>query len=252
MADDVTRRIITSDHGMNNDLSHCGGILPEEEVAILVIKTSSHTKNVQWTDRYLRQRVCQLLNLEHDKSLHSGIVGPMSSSIITQSDGASTQNQIFVSTLQARFVACAFRPVFLYLFQLAPMVWVLIVASSMTMSSLSKTTLAHSILPSWCRLLGNSFIMVVDLVEYCWFSWSRLCWSPSLRRVDSKIRDAVIGASTNMSSNFSGVPCRSPSSSSLAPMVRITLLLKQYGHWEIWPVRQVGLGCRFRPISRSH
>ena len=39
----------------------------------------------------------------------------MSSSVITAERWlcASTQNQILVQTLQARFVACAFRPIFL-------------------------------------------------------------------------------------------------------------------------------------------
>ncbi|TKE98048.1 alkaline phosphatase family protein [Vibrio kanaloae] len=60
--------IITSDHGMNNDLSH-GGILPEErEVPFFVIgdKFTHQECSVKQTD--ICGSVCQLLNLEHDKS----------------------------------------------------------------------------------------------------------------------------------------------------------------------------------------
>ncbi|MDC5706779.1 alkaline phosphatase family protein [Vibrio europaeus] len=59
--------LITSDHGMNNDLSH-GGILPEErEVPLFVIGTQfTHQEcHVKQTD--LCGLVCQLLNLDHTK-----------------------------------------------------------------------------------------------------------------------------------------------------------------------------------------
>ena len=73
----------------------------------------------------------------------------MSSSVITQSDGSALQpqNQILVQTLQARFVACAFRPIFLSVptgtYGLGADQQLL----SMTTNSLSKTTLKCSTLP---------------------------------------------------------------------------------------------------------
>ncbi|KJY81453.1 nucleotide pyrophosphatase [Vibrio galatheae] len=59
--------MITSDHGMNNDLSH-GGILAEErEVPLFVIgdKFTHHACQVEQTE--ICGNVCQLLNLEHSK-----------------------------------------------------------------------------------------------------------------------------------------------------------------------------------------
>ena len=62
--------IVTSDHGMNNDLSH-GGILPEErEVPFFVIGDKfTHqqdiTKTVKQTE--ICGLVCQLMNLDHNK-----------------------------------------------------------------------------------------------------------------------------------------------------------------------------------------
>lgn len=59
--------IVTSDHGMNNDLSH-GGILPEErEVPMFVIgdKFTHQECHVKQTE--ICGTVCQLLNLDHNK-----------------------------------------------------------------------------------------------------------------------------------------------------------------------------------------
>ncbi|WP_295895625.1 alkaline phosphatase family protein [uncultured Vibrio sp.] len=68
--------IITSDHGMNNDLSH-GGILPEErEVPLFVIgDTFSHQPaSIKQTD--LCGICCQLLGLEHSKPLSQAVLAP--------------------------------------------------------------------------------------------------------------------------------------------------------------------------------
>lgn len=65
--------IVTSDHGMNNDLSH-GGILPEErEVPMFVIgnQFSHHSadpqKPIEVKQTEICGLICQLLNLDHDK-----------------------------------------------------------------------------------------------------------------------------------------------------------------------------------------
>lgn len=59
--------LITSDHGMNNDLSH-GGILPEErEVPLFVIGERFMHQDCHVKQTELCGNVCQLLNLDHTK-----------------------------------------------------------------------------------------------------------------------------------------------------------------------------------------
>ncbi|MGO2456823.1 MAG: hypothetical protein ACTH7T_08205, partial [Vibrio casei] len=64
--------MVTSDHGMNNDLSH-GGILPEErEVPLFVIgdafsHQSSGVLPVEIKQTEICGSVCQLLGLKHNK-----------------------------------------------------------------------------------------------------------------------------------------------------------------------------------------
>ncbi|WP_261904939.1 alkaline phosphatase family protein [Vibrio fortis] len=60
--------IVTSDHGMNDDLSH-GGILAEErEVPFFVIGDKFTHQECQVKQTDICGIVCQLLNLEHNKS----------------------------------------------------------------------------------------------------------------------------------------------------------------------------------------
>ncbi|KAB0301287.1 alkaline phosphatase family protein [Vibrio fortis] len=60
--------IVTSDHGMNDDLSH-GGILAEErEVPFFVIGDKFTHQDCQVKQTDICGTVCQLLNLEHNKS----------------------------------------------------------------------------------------------------------------------------------------------------------------------------------------
>ena len=60
--------IVTSDHGMNDDLSH-GGILAEErEVPFFVIGDKFTHQECQVKQTDICGTVCQLLNLEHNKS----------------------------------------------------------------------------------------------------------------------------------------------------------------------------------------
>ncbi len=60
--------IVTSDHGMNNDLSH-GGILPEErEVPMFVIGDKFTYQDTQVKQTEICGMVCQLLKLDHNKS----------------------------------------------------------------------------------------------------------------------------------------------------------------------------------------
>ncbi|RTZ17843.1 alkaline phosphatase family protein [Vibrio aquaticus] len=60
--------IVTSDHGMNNDLSH-GGILPEERaVPLFVIGDKfTHLDDCHVKQTEICGTVCQLLNLDHNK-----------------------------------------------------------------------------------------------------------------------------------------------------------------------------------------
>ena len=59
--------MITSDHGMNDDLSH-GGILPEErEVPLFVIGNNFSHSDVSIKQTELCGIVCQLLGLDHNK-----------------------------------------------------------------------------------------------------------------------------------------------------------------------------------------
>ena len=128
----------------------------------------------------------------------------MSSSVITQSDGSALKPK--TKSLFQRFKPALWLApfaLFFYLFQLAPMVWVLI-NSFFYDDELS--------LENYSEVFDSAFMMQA-FGNSLWLSiWSSIVGLAiatllvsSLRRVDSKIRDAVI-AFTNMSSNFSGVP----------------------------------------------
>ncbi|CAH0537285.1 alkaline phosphatase family protein [Vibrio marisflavi] len=65
--DDGYQVIITSDHGMNNDLSH-GGILAEErEVPFFVIGSKFMHQDCEVKQTDICGIVCELMNLNHDK-----------------------------------------------------------------------------------------------------------------------------------------------------------------------------------------
>ncbi|MEZ8633800.1 ABC transporter permease [Vibrio cyclitrophicus] len=151
----------------------------------------------------------------------------MSSSVIMQSDGAALKPK--TKSLFQRFKPALWLApfaLFFYLFQLAPMVWVLI-NSFFYGDELS--------LENYAEVFDSAFMMQA-FGNSLWLSiWSSIVGLAiatllvsSLRRVDSKIRDAVI-AFTNMSSNFSGVPLSFAFIIILGTNGAITLLLKQYG-----------------------
>ncbi|MCG7489233.1 ABC transporter permease subunit [Vibrio sp. Of14-4] len=113
-----------------------------------------------------------------------------------------------------------------YLFQLAPMLWVL----------LNSFVYEGEIgLENYIEALNSPF-MIQAFGNSLWLSiWSSLLGLTiatllvsSLRRVDCKIREGVI-AFTNMSSNFSGVPLAFAFIIILGTNGAITLLLKQHG-----------------------
>ncbi|WP_246210528.1 ABC transporter permease [Vibrio aquimaris] len=113
-----------------------------------------------------------------------------------------------------------------YLFQLAPMLWVL----------LNSFVYEGEIgLENYIEVLSSPF-MIQAFGNSLWLSiWSSLfgltiatLLVSSLRRVDCKIREGVI-AFTNMSSNFSGVPLAFAFIIILGTNGAITLLLKQHG-----------------------
>ncbi|HHG3164139.1 ABC transporter permease [Vibrio parahaemolyticus] len=115
---------------------------------------------------------------------------------------------------------------FFYLFQLAPMMWVLF------NSFIYDGEFA---LDNYIEVIDSAF-MLQAFGNSLWLSvWSSIfglaiatLLVSSLRRVDSKLRDAVI-AFTNMSSNFAGVPLSFAFIIILGTNGAITLLLKQYG-----------------------
>lgn len=150
----------------------------------------------------------------------------MSSSAISQTQQVSKKRML--KSLQR------FKPLiwvtpfalFFYLFQLAPMIWVLI--NSFVYEEEFSLENYLEILDSGFMLqaFGNSLWLAV------WSSVFGLAIATllvsSLRRLDSKIRDGVI-AFTNMSSNFAGVPLSFAFIIILGTNGAITLLLKQYG-----------------------
>ncbi|NVC94510.1 ABC transporter permease [Vibrio natriegens] len=115
---------------------------------------------------------------------------------------------------------------FFYLFQLAPIVWVLI------NSFIYDEEFAFD---NYLEVFDSTFMMQA-FGNSLWLSfWSSIAGLlvatvlvSSLRRVDSKIRDGVI-AFTNMSSNFAGVPLAFAFIIILGTNGAVTLLLKQYG-----------------------
>ncbi|EHR6778679.1 ABC transporter permease [Vibrio parahaemolyticus] len=115
---------------------------------------------------------------------------------------------------------------FFYLFQLAPMMWVLF------NSFIYDGEFAFD---NYIEVLDSAF-MLQAFGNSLWLSvWSSIfglaiatLLVSSLRRVNSKLRDAVI-AFTNMSSNFAGVPLSFAFIIILGTNGAITLLLKQYG-----------------------
>ncbi|UYI48707.1 ABC transporter permease [Vibrio natriegens] len=115
---------------------------------------------------------------------------------------------------------------FFYLFQLAPIVWVLI------NSFIYDDEFAFD---NYLEVFDSTFMMQA-FGNSLWLSfWSSIAGLlvatvlvSSLRRVDSKIRDGVI-AFTNMSSNFAGVPLAFAFIIILGTNGAVTLLLKQYG-----------------------
>ncbi|GAK15666.1 ABC transporter permease protein [Vibrio sp. JCM 19053] len=115
---------------------------------------------------------------------------------------------------------------FFYLFQLAPMIWVLL------NSFIYDGEFAFD---NYIEVLDSTFMMQAfgnSLWLAVWSSIFGLAIATllvsSLRRVDSKVRDGVI-AFTNMSSNFAGVPLSFAFIIILGTNGAITLLLKQYG-----------------------
>lgn len=150
----------------------------------------------------------------------------MSSSTLTQaSPASSSQTTSRLSKLKPALWLAPFA-VFFYLFQLAPMIWVLV------NSFIYEDEFA---LDNYSEIFDSAFMMQA-FSNSLWLSiWSSIIGLAiatllvsSLRRVDSKIRDGVV-AFTNMSSNFSGVPLAFAFIIILGTNGAITLLLKQYG-----------------------
>jgi len=115
---------------------------------------------------------------------------------------------------------------FFYLFQIAPMVWVLINSfiydGEWTIENYSEIFDSTFILQGFSNSLWIAF----------WSSFIGLILAAilvsSLRHLNSRIRDAIV-AFTNMSSNFSGVPLAFAFIIILGTNGAITLLLRQWG-----------------------
>ncbi|EJX1242817.1 ABC transporter permease subunit [Vibrio alginolyticus] len=151
----------------------------------------------------------------------------MSSSVLSPSSSESRSN--LASTWLKRFKPAIWLvpfALFFYLFQLAPMIWVLL------NSFIYDGEFAFD---NYIEVLDSAFMMQAfgnSLWLAIWSSIFGLAIATllvsSLRRVDSKVRDGVI-AFTNMSSNFAGVPLSFAFIIILGTNGAITLLLKQYG-----------------------
>ncbi|TOA25223.1 ABC transporter permease [Vibrio parahaemolyticus] len=151
----------------------------------------------------------------------------MSSSVLSPSASrtAKPTTSVWLKRIKPAFWLVPFA-LFFYLFQLAPMIWVLF------NSFIYDGEFA---LDNYIEVLDSAF-MLQAFGNSLWLSiWSSIfglaiatLLVSSLRRVDSKLRDAVI-AFTNMSSNFAGVPLSFAFIIILGTNGAITLLLKQYG-----------------------
>ncbi|MBE4000930.1 ABC transporter permease [Vibrio parahaemolyticus] len=151
----------------------------------------------------------------------------MSSSVLspTASRTAKPTTSVWLKRIKPAFWLVPFA-LFFYLFQLAPMIWVLF------NSFIYDGEFA---LDNYIEVLDSAF-MLQAFGNSLWLSvWSSIfglaiatLLVSSLRRVNSKLRDAVI-AFTNMSSNFAGVPLSFAFIIILGTNGAITLLLKQYG-----------------------
>ncbi len=151
----------------------------------------------------------------------------MSSSVLSPSASrtAKPTTSVWLKRIKPAFWLVPFV-LFFYLFQLAPMIWVLF------NSFIYDGEFA---LDNYIEVLDSAF-MLQAFGNSLWLSvWSSIfglaiatLLVSSLRRVDSKLRDAVI-AFTNMSSNFAGVPLSFAFIIILGTNGAITLLLKQYG-----------------------
>ncbi|WP_274000988.1 ABC transporter permease [Vibrio parahaemolyticus] len=150
----------------------------------------------------------------------------MSSSVLSPSASraAKPTTSVWLKRIKPAIWLVPFA-LFFYLFQLAPMIWVLF------NSFIYDGEFA---LDNYIEVLDSAF-MLQAFGNSLWLSvWSSIfglaiatLLVSSLRRVDSKLRDAVI-AFTNMSSNFAGVPLSFAFIIILGTNGAITLLLKQY------------------------
>ncbi|WP_343033793.1 ABC transporter permease [Vibrio agarilyticus] len=115
---------------------------------------------------------------------------------------------------------------FFYLFQLAPMGWVLL--NSFIYEGEFSLDNFQEVFDSAFIMQGFTNSLWLAVISSLLGLGIATLFVSSLRRVNSTIRDGVI-AFTNMSSNFSGVPLAFAFIIILGTNGAITLLLKQYG-----------------------
>ncbi len=113
-----------------------------------------------------------------------------------------------------------------YSFQLAPMLWVLVNSFQYEQQLSLEHYLEVLGSPFMRQAFGNSLWLAL-FSSLAGLAIATLLVS-SLRRVDSRLRNAVI-AFTNMSSNFAGVPLAFAFIIVLGTNGAVTLLLRQYG-----------------------
>lgn len=153
----------------------------------------------------------------------------MSSSVLSSSSRQPGSARLSLASWRKRIQPAIWLiplAAFFYLFQLAPMIWVLI------NSFFYDDAFSFD---NYIEVLDSAFMMQAfgnSLWLAFWSSIAGLALATllvsSLRRVDSNIRDGVI-AFTNMSSNFAGVPLSFAFIIILGTNGAITLLLKQHG-----------------------
>lgn len=141
---------------------------------------------------------------------------------------SSSQSALFMQTVRKLKPLVWLLPFILvfYLFQIAPMMWVVI--NSFLDNGHFSLRHYHEVLTSKFMLQGFRNSLSVSIWSSIFGLAIATVLVSSLRHVDSKLRDLIV-AITNMCSNFSGVPLAFAFIIILGTNGAITLFLRQHG-----------------------
>jgi hypothetical protein len=202
--------LVTADHGMNNDRSH-NGLLPKNARCRCSssVTPSAFRPTPAETNRDLRHRLRTARRRPRQTCM----------------PGAAQVNAMTRGKWLAALCLVPFA-LFFIVFEIAPLVWVMINSLQSEESAGAWPTSARSSVPSSiCRQSSTAWRSASG--RACSAS-SSPCSAYSLRRVDSKLRNFV-NAFANMTSNFAGVPLAFAFIILLGFNGSITMLLKQAG-----------------------